>query len=749
MIDEALRGGTSARELEERTLQRLHQAEKAVEEAAITAPSYLVETAARHKTLLESAASLNTELEMLGESLDDITDRSHQMLQRAQADARHKEALDELALAIIPFVAVADALANSDRIPDSSFAQLQTTIDVLTDAITTAVESRVPQLSRMVSELEQRADEATAMIKARYMDTFEIHPNRIIAKGASHISPDVPVGAASAALAKAGLLENAISAIIAELLRNDVAKGLAKATLFFYTTAETPTLEWSMSVDNDAELLEFDFDDIEALSDDDIDAMTDHLDISNSAARALKVYDILRDKVVGEDYSRQLAFAMQPWFNDHILNSSVVMSSHRDQYAATGVPRDVLRSRVKAVSACAKVIQMAMRARGASSFVLIVEMDSLESKVGSECRGQAVLTARRAIGSFSNAWHDNNEMMACPLAAKTYIALSKRPPEYFAPCLVTRTAIIVHETFLSTRQDAVEALQGGSSGIGNALNAAALECLRAYREDVPVQHASELRASLRLKALYYNDCMMFAHSCRISAAKFGQTSEMEEEINFLEAAANKAMMVVRRTAEQRLVENLNAACRNGALGAYGTLTRIHRGSALSAAFNAMREVVKVFADIVPTELAELAAGRLLDKYLRMLCNEVVKLPEISTDGCEQIDMILKAADKNVSTLMKLVEGMEVVRGGGSPPEVITQMRVSQKRLQAICEILNARMEDIVNGYRSGKYSGLVDRQEIEHFLRAVFEDTNLRATFIADLDMSLEEENGEWQNSNW
>lgn len=753
ILDEALRGGEPAKALEERCKARLENARKTVQDLISSAPVYVTESRKNHEQLVKESESLDTELEMLGASLDDVTNRSQILLERSQLEARKKEALDDLAVEIVPFVKVADALEKSDNLSEASFTHLQKTVSMLESTIAIATESGKSQLIHMIPELEERADAATAMMKSRFMDTFDIRSTQIIASGRPSQSTSFPhtdAATASAVLAKAGLLDEALSGIVSELVRNNVALGLSKATVFFEDKIDNKiSLEWSEGADNAGELLEFDFDDLEDVPDEEIDAMTEHLDISNTAARALKVFDVLREKVIGEKYSRELALKMQYWFANHILPASLVMESNRMSLKRDGIPREALRQRVTAISAAARVVQKAMRTRGATSFVLVVSVDVLEQDIGSECRAQAVLSARQAIALFANARHDDNEMVECPIAATEYLPRDQRPPEYFAPCLVTRTAIKVHDVFLTTRKDAVVALQGGSMGIGEALNAAALECLRSYREDIPVQHADDLRASLRLKALYFTDCTMLAHSCRMSAMSIGSTPEMEEETNDLEAAANKAMMVVRRMAEQRLTENLTAACRNGALGAYGTLVRIQRGSALSAAFTAMREVVSIFSDVVPTELAKQAAGRLLQKYLTFLCSQVIALPEISADGCAQIDGVLRDADNNTSTLMEMVKGMEIVRAGAPAPEVIQKLRQSQRKLGFIREILNARMEDIATAFRSGKYEDLITRDEVERLLRAIFEDTPLRASFIADLDVSVEQENGEWENSNW
>lgn len=754
MIDEALRGGDPARLLEERCQQDLTEAEKAAETAEAEAPVFIKDTLERHEAHLKEVARIHSDLQALDESLSNITKSSEEMIECSRRETARLKALDDLAAAIVPFVHVANALKRSDDLNDLSFQQMETTLATLGAAVQTAQKSARPQLLRAIPELEERSDQVKALMKSRYLDMFEVRPESITVKLKSAETKLNPK-AAALSLSNVDLLKDAMDSIVSEILRNDVATNLSRATVCFENeTDSTYTLEWCQS-DDSGELLEFDLDDIENVDENEIDAMTEHLDISNAASRALKVYDMLRLKLVGEIFSRELAFALQSWFCNEVLPSSIVMSSRRGTRTSTQPFSDSLRSRVSAVSACANVIQSAIRARGVHSFVLIVEMDSLESKVGSECRAQAVLKTRRAIANFSNAEHDNEEIVECPIAAIKYIPPPERPPEYFPPCLVTKTGVIVHETFMTTQHDARNAEKGGSLGISSAMSAAALECLRSYREDIPVQFGDELRASLRLKALYYTDCMMLAHSCRLSAQEGGNSSgSMVAEAESLEAAAQKAMTVIRRTAERRLQENLNAACRKGSLGAYGTLTRIQRNSALSAAFHAMREVVAVFAQIVPTELAEVAACRLIEKYLTTLCGEVAALPEISAEGCKQIDGILDDADRNVAALMKLVEGMENVRAGAAPPSAVQQMHTSLRRLRAIREILNAKMEDIVRSFESGILEGLVSREEVQHFIKAIFEDTDLRASFISRLNLDSNQDDsqqaqGAWNNSNW
>ena len=84
-----------------------------------------------------------------------------------------------------------------------------------------------------------------------------------------------------------------------------------------------------------AEIVEFDFDDIYSATDADIDATTENLDVGNAAARALKMYDVIRLKLIGESFiffSRDLAFALHSWVCNHVLPSTVVLSKSTYPY---------------------------------------------------------------------------------------------------------------------------------------------------------------------------------------------------------------------------------------------------------------------------------------------------------------------------------------------------------------------------------------------------------------------------------
>lgn len=764
LLNEALRGGDSAKTLVTRTKKRLDAANRTLQEALRDAPDYVVESRTRHQELCSSSEALNAELDMLSESLEEITLKSQNVVTESRVHASKSTLLAELASALPPFVQVADALHVTDTIENQSFLELQGTLHMLQAAILVAQASNHPLLLRTADELENRAQETTALMNARYMDLFQIKSNSVSARflqlddtGDSSSAERPAVGVASEALEKVGLLQNAINNTVEDIMRNDVARGLRAATIFFSADApEGRSLEWSFGDGNDGEVLEFSFDDIEGFSEEDIDAMSESLDISNAAARAVKLFDMFRDVVLGEKYAGDLALALQPWFEEHVLPASGVAVSERRSFQGTGVPKEKLRTRAHVTTVSARVVERALQARGSPQFRLSADQDALERTVGNRCSIDAVSAAKRATLTFADADHDPNLFMQSPISVTQYLPRSQRTPEYFPPCLVSQSAATVLAIFDSTRSDAIDAHKGGSLGIAEALDSAAVEILRLYVRDVQMDHADELRSSYRLKSVYYCDCRMLSHACKLSLSKLGETTEantagLREVANDLDRTALQWMGMIRQTAERNLTTSLDTACWNGALGAYGTLTRLQRGTALLNAKNSLDVVLKELAEIIPTETAEQGAATLCEMYLTRLCDEVIKLPEISAEGCEQIDKILSDSLANVHQMMGYVAKMNEVRRGAPPPPQATRLETAKKRVDIYREVLSSRMEDLVIRYRQGKYEGFLSRDDMEHFLVAIFESSPLRDSFIRDLSttLNLEAEAEEWTNEDW
>jgi hypothetical protein len=777
VLETALRGGEPARELAVLCADRRRAAEVALQEALADAPQIIADSRDRSQYLERETETLCGELDAFSRSVDDLVETSKAVAEEAVAARSKQNALDELTLLLKPFVTVAKAIEAAEMPELQNVSQLHGSLLGIENATMLCSESDDVQLRMVLPKLQDIASEVMSMMQFRFLDMVSISESRVIVrrherKPVVHSSPLNATETPSDALASAGLLDEALRAIVGKLRSSRVADGLRSSTLFTSHMAVDGTeqfLQWSAHDDGAGELLEFDFDDIEEVPERDIDAMTSALDISNAASRSVALFDLLRDNVVGEKHSAALAAALQPWLVNDVLPASAVLAVQRPMYSGTGVPADALRSRVLATSASARVLQTALRARGAdpSIFVIDIDVSDIERAVGDECRGQTLLRARRAIGAFADARRDSTQMIPCPLATHEYVPPAEQTLDYFPPCIVSRAAAVVLDVFSSTRTDALHALSGGSASIGDALLAAACECVDAYRVDVPLQHGDDMRNSLRLKVLYYNDCMMLKHACQQASImdqhvpqgdrgskspadrsdndiRLKSSSEMAIVASRLGKAAESEMANVRHATEKSLVDNLKAASRNGALGAYGTLTRIQRSSALTAAYNSMRELVVVFADLVPTEVGELVAASLCCQYLQSLCDGVSALEEIMPDACQQIDAILEDASDKVRILMQSFSGMSVLRQGAPPPDIVSQLEMSQRRASAYRHVLTARMEEIVSSYKDGRYEGLMDKPAVEAFLLKIFEDTPLRSTFISELDVSKETEEKEW-----
>jgi hypothetical protein len=767
VLEAALRGGEPARLLAAQCGERRAAADAALAATLRRAPAVVAESRERSSTLRRQQGELSADLDALSTSLDVLVESSEKISARSLVAKEKLAALDDLGRVLAPMVIVSEAICDAESAEPRDVARLHETLVKLENATRVASEHDLPQLLSLLPTLQGHVSETTAMMQFRFLDLVAVAENSVTARTRPRGGGDGRTSPADA-LAKAGLLDEALRAIVTELRKKSVAEGLRGAPVFVSTPGgggggpeRGPSLGWSVDGAPDGELLEFDFDDLDDVPDEDVDAMTAALDISNAASRAIAVFDLIRDNVVGDAHSAALAAAFHPWIVERLLPVGSVSMSLRGQYEEDGVPPVALRARVLALSASARVLEAAMHSRGAdpSRFVIDVDVGSMEDTVAGECRGLAVLAARRAIGSFADARHNASQIVPCPLSAHVYVPRPERGSDYFPPCLVSQSATAVLDVFSRARTDGLQAMAGGSTVIGAALIAAGYECIDAYRVDVPLQHGEDMRASLRLKALYYNDCMMLKHACqRADAMDKEQVSggegpaasseDMLQVSTGLAKAAEAVMLSVRRTAERGLMDNLSSACRNGALGAYGTLTRIQRSSALTAAYNAVREVVEVFADTVPTEIAVLAAASLCEKYIRKLCDAVADLDEILPNGCEQIDSILEDAVDKTRSLMRLVNGKEL-RNDDPPPEIAARLEAAQRRADAYRHVVTARMEDIVSRYREGAYGDGLDRAQVETFLLKIFEDTPLRASFIKELDVSPEAEAEEWGDQEW
>ena len=70
------------------------------------------------------------------------------------------------------------------------------------------------------------------------------------------------------------------------------------------------------------------------------------------------------------------------------------------------------------------------------------------------------------------------------------------------------------------------------------------------------------------------------------------------------------MKQIRLVADRKLRSSLDRASRNGALGAYGTLTRLQCLTALMSANSSLDQVTRMLKDLILTETSEQGAASL-------------------------------------------------------------------------------------------------------------------------------------------
>lgn len=745
ILDEALKGGEPARLLLERSTARRISAQKALSGELSTCSSYITESRSHMIEKQRELKELKGELDMMEESLQDLKGTSVDITRRAEEATVSMKVLQEVETALKPFLKVGDALQASSSMVNMTMNELQEMKVALKEALGVCQEAEFPILKEAKNVLQERLSGISTCMKDRFLELVEIKTDCIVVETSTMSKAERK--AAIVALYHEGLLEKACRAIIARFRSENVASGIRNAKEFV-AVEDGNGWKWTGGREgtNNVDLLEFDLDDLDEIDEDDVDVMTGAPSMPNAAARALKIFDLLRNKLVGAEFSGILANAMQSWISSELLPPSAILSQDP---SAGNASTDSLRMHIRAMSAAAYVLQTSFRLRGApDSFKVSVNSEAIESKVGAECRAQVLLSARREIAKFAAARHSNDAFAPCPISSPN-IPEESRGPAWFPFCIVSQSAVSIMKLCERVWNDAREAMPSESDVMFNTLTSAARDAMEAYGEDVPLQHSDELRGSLRLKVLFYNDCMMLGHLCQRQAGSdsFQNAPEIvgEDLRNTgveLQSIARNTLAAVSNAVQQALMENMDGACRNGTLCAYGTIVRIQRNNSLSAARNVIRELASTFSSFAPAEVAISTAANMCTIYLNRFCDELLLLDEIGEPECRILNDTLSDACENVEALMTMATNGVTSQGfvgGRSLEPVMGDLDRAQRRVSAFREVLDSRMVHIVSSFRARKYDGLIDREAIEKLIRAIFEDSPRRESSIKELDLVAEE----------
>lgn len=782
----ALKGGAAAAAVVAAAEKRLADARAAAAAAAAEAPP---PAALRDgPTLADRRAAAEESVATLTASLDALTKHLDAAERAAKAADAKASLLAELAAALSPYASAGAALrpeAAGDPVgAAAAAAALRAELAAADGGGGGGVRSVGDAagaggvLDAAADLLDARAREAGADLAAAF-DTL-----LVVRSGGVSLHP----GAAVAdALASVGGLPTALASVADRFRAGRVAAALRAATAFFDTDAgggevryewvlppkgapppagrggpPPPPLEWEPA-DREAAGAEVGVDDWAA--------MAAEPAVANACARALRLLDSTVTVVLGGGHARPAVDAWTGWaLNDFFAPRAVL-----------GRSPEGLARRVTAAAAASRVLETALGARrrkaadgGAAGsekgghsgeeeeLTLAVQPGVLEAQIAGELRAQALLDARRSVSRFADA--------AAALAAgggtssalvPVPDAVARAHPDLVG-CRYSASASGVRDVAARTVRAAVAATRSGSAVVGGALAAAAADAVAAPARDVPLQYGEELGGgappALRLAAVHYVDCRVLSAAAGALATAASPTvadaaGALGGAANTLSAAADAAVAAVVADATAAIRAGVSAAGgAAGDLGAYGTLAGLARSAGLRSAVTALRAPVGAWAGLAPPPAVRALAGVLGAAYLNALADATRGCPDISEAACDVLTGVLQDGLSAAAGVMECVPEGGAGGGGGAaaaaafPPALAgggAAYAAAVARAGAVVRVLNARMEDIIGAFRAGQYGDALSRADVEAYVTAIFEDSPLRAQFLADLD-APEEDGDDW-----
>uniref|UniRef100_A0A7S1XH19 Uncharacterized protein n=1 Tax=Compsopogon caeruleus TaxID=31354 RepID=A0A7S1XH19_9RHOD len=466
------------------------------------------------------------------------------------------------------------------------------------------------------------------------------------------------------------------------------------------------------------------------------------------------IFDLLAKSLCGlsDRVNDILALSFQQWLVDDVFETRFFFRGEQNEEFdgdfvghLNAVPWRLTRQRLEAAQNACINFEQEINSRTLEhpiSLAVMKDPEVLEKKIGLDIRAQVLLRARHAISNFVNK---NEEHVLVAPTASAFRPKSDRGPLWFPSCLVTASACDIMNTAKDLLPAAVEVLKGGSTTLANAMVSAAKESLDAFRNDIPLEHADDFGPSIRLRVLFHNDCMMLGFmASNIGATIRGAPPSLVKAysgvaIKLRSSAAETISEIINET-RLKMEGFLRIATENQALGETGTVIgRRRTQSAISKAFNSLRETVVVFAGFLPAEEGQSYSLSLLGGFLDHISFAIMNLLDISTGASECLIALIGDTLNNCTSLQELILSM----GHEGASEPIASYKVAEKRARALQSILDLRMEDIVTRYKEGEFDGMFTRQNIEVLILAIFEDTDLRKQFIEELDIK-EEEGWNW-----
>lgn len=252
-----------------------------------------------------------------------------------------------------------------------------------------------------------------------------------------------------------------------------------------------------------------------------------------------------------------------------------------------------------------------------------------------------------------------------------------------------------------------------------------------YCAVVPTHHKKDIATIPRAAAVHYNNGMYVTHFLIVVALQIH--SHLRPEIPY--ATFLDQIPIVRQLGEDAFQVELRKQ-RNSILGslkACGDFSDVSSESKRDEVYRGVRQglfqltqLSRVYKEVLPAHLHKDAVGSLLDVLVSHVVKEIVALEDIVNADATELHEILAIILEKGPTIM-LFSDKQV--------KDIPTHCASWPKLQELSIVLNARLQEIVDRWASGK--GSLAQQfkpvEVRRLIKALFSNTDRRAAALSKI----------------
>ncbi|KAJ8906701.1 hypothetical protein NDN08_003190 [Rhodosorus marinus] len=732
MLQVALRGGIEAEEVVGRAAARREEVERTQGEVLRLVGDDFGEA------FVEK--SLGT-LRSLSQSTDDAEIATREWAARASEVQKERRetasaasTLKELSEQLSALAELGEILQESDVMEaEEDIAVVEELFNLINDAGRLCKGRGARIFQQIYVELQHRRDDALLMMQNRLLESINLTSSALEVRRCSPMIAD--------ALHRTNTFEETITELIRQVSESDdILWAIRKADVF--AVAEDGdesdsiwTIEWSQH-----RTYAYDFPASIQLEENPLETeLPEELlsvqDIANVAFRVDVLCGVLMTQLFGtrdSEYANYLRGLVWDWLARDLFQPPLILASDGASTSSI-VSTTSLPKRCVAAFYLSKVLPEIVGVGDVE--VVFGDSAAVLKMVARELRAELLFRARKSVSNF--VLDDEDHVLLAPLASP-WRPKERRNSNWFPSCLVTRTSLHIMEVVKQACADAATASQDGGEDqvLPETLLSTAIEALEAYRVDIPILHQTAFQGSLKLRCLYHNDCFMLSHVF----GNIRSTSRLVPTSMKLRSSGSEVLLDAIADEKQRLYQSIEiSSFGDGSLTHYGTpRVRKQCDLELTRMFAHNQEVCRVYAAMLPAGAAGNAIASLCAEFLNALTGSILALSEIAAEACDGLAFLLAGTVANCERLATPDRLRE------ADPDAAKGYQTAVKRVHVFQEILNIRMEDIADHAKQGKYKGLLDKEEVEKLILAIFEDSALRVQMIQELHEDAQDEDWGW-----